>query len=70
MGILDRLVIPGVGSIPVLGKVFVDDHEHAKPRAGCLFCLQPIGDAAWERLTAPDGSYSVVVHTVCLNTRS
>lgn len=45
----DQLVIPGVGTVPVLGKVYVDDFEHAEPRSSCILCEQQIQlGEAWE----------------------
>lgn len=39
-------------------------------RLCCFLCLAEIQpEEAWRRLPAPDDSYSVVVHTACLDSR-
>ena len=64
----DRLVIPGEGLVPVLGRVYVGDFEGVEPAKLCFFCRESIQHGgSWQRLTAPDQSYSLVVHTACLN---
>ncbi len=37
----------------------------------CLHCLQEFkAEEPWQRMTAPDGSYSIGIHSACLNMRA